>query len=75
MPERLEQLKNWLDNELNLSEYTLRPASADASFRRYFRVLHAGVSYVVMDAPPEKEDSQPFVTISKMFFDLGLNVP
>ncbi len=75
MPERLEQLKNWLDNELNFSEYTLRPASADASFRRYFRVLHAGVSYVVMDAPPEKEDSQPFVTISKMFFDLGLNVP
>jgi len=75
VPERLEQLKNWLDNELNFSEYTLRPASADASFRRYFRVLHAGVSYVVMDAPPEKEDSRPFVTISKMFFDLGLNVP
>lgn len=75
MPERLEQLKNWLDNELNFSEYTLRPASADASFRRYFRVLHAGISYVVMDAPPEKEDSRPFVTISKMFFDLGLNVP
>ena len=75
MQERLEQLKNWLDNELNFSEYTLRPASADASFRRYFRVLHAGVSYVVMDAPPEKEDSQSFVTISKMFFDLGLNVP
>lgn len=75
MPERLEQLKNWLDNELNFSEYTLRPASADASFRRYFRVLHAGVSYIVMDAPPDKEDSQPFVRLSKMFFDMGLNVP
>ena len=75
MPERLEQLKNWLDNELDFSEYTLRPASADASFRRYFRVLHEGASYVVMDAPPEKEDSRPFIRISRMFFDLGLNVP
>ena len=56
MPERLEQLKHWLENELNFSEYTLRPASADASFRRYFRVLHEGVSYVVMDAPPQQED-------------------
>ena len=75
MPERLEQLKHWLENELDFSEYTLRPASADASFRRYFRVLHEGVSYVVMDAPPQKEDSRPFISISKMFFDLGLNVP
>ena len=75
MPERLEQLKHWLENELNFSEYTLRPASADASFRRYFRVLHEGLSYVVMDAPPQKEDSRPFIRISKMFFDLGLNVP
>lgn len=75
MPERLEQLKRWLEDELDFSEYTLRPASADASFRRYFRVLHEGVSYVVMDAPPEKEDSQPFINISRMLFDLGLNVP
>ena len=75
MPERLEQLKTWLDDELNFGEYTLRPASADASFRRYFRVTHTGVSYVVMDAPPDKEDSRPFIKISKMFFDLGLNVP
>ena len=75
MPERLEQLKHWLESELNFSEYTLRPASADASFRRYFRVLHEGASYVVMDAPPQKEDSRPFIRISKMFFDLGLNVP
>lgn len=71
MPERLEQLKHWLENELNFSEYTLRPASADASFRRYFRVLHEGVSYVVMDAPPQKEDSRPFIRISKMFLIWG----
>ena len=75
MPERLEQLKHWLESELDFSEYTLNPASADASFRRYFRVIHKGESLIVMDAPPEKEDSRPFVDISRMFFDVGLNVP
>ena len=34
VPERLERLKHWLENELTFSEYTLNPASADASFRR-----------------------------------------
>lgn len=75
MPERLETLKYWLEEELAFSEYTLNPASADASFRRYFRVHHNGASFIVMDAPPEKEDSRPFITVSKLFFDIGLNVP
>ena len=56
MPERLEKLKNWLESELDFSEYTLKPASADASFRRYFRVLHQGESLIVMDAPPDNEN-------------------
>ena len=75
MPERLEKLKHWLETELDFREYTLNPASADASFRRYFRVTHDGESFIVMDAPPEKEDSRPFIRISRMFFDVGLNVP
>ena len=75
MPERLEALKRWLEDELSFSEYTLKPASTDASFRRYFRVGHEGESYIVMDAPPEREDSRPFVTVAQMFFDVGLNVP
>ena len=75
MPERLEKLKNWLESELDFSEYTLKPASADASFRRYFRVLHQGESLIVMDAPPDNEDSRPFIDVSRMLFDVGLNVP
>ena len=75
MPERLEALIHWLEAELSFSEYTLAPASADASFRRYFRVHHDDASFIVMDAPPEKEDSRPFIAISKLFFDIGLNVP
>lgn len=75
MPERIEQLKNWLSSELDFSEYTLEPASSDASFRRYFRVVHAGESLVVMDAPPSREDTRPFVQVSGMLAGLGLNVP
>ncbi len=75
MPERLEKLKHWLESELDFSEYTLSPASADASFRRYFRVARDGESFIVMDAPPDREDSRPFIRIAKMFFDIGINVP
>jgi hypothetical protein len=75
VPERLEKLKHWLETELDFREYTLNPASADASFRRYFRIMHGGESFIVMDAPPDREDSRPFISISRMFFDVGLNVP
>lgn len=75
MPERLDALKNWLETELAIREYTLTPASSDASFRRYFRVTHDSTSLIVMDAPPDREDSRPFLTVAKLLFDAGLNVP
>ena len=75
MPQRIEALKRWLEDELDFSEYTLNPASSDASFRRYFRVTHEGASYIVMDAPPEREDTRAFVTVDRLLFDVGLNVP
>jgi len=75
VPDRLEVLKRWLEDELDLADFTLKPASSDASFRRYFRVTHDGASYIVMDAPPDKEDSGPFVTVARLFLDVGLNVP
>lgn len=75
MDKRFEGLKLWVGEVLALSEYEIRPASADASFRRYFRVGHNGQTWVVMDAPPDKEDVQPYIDIARRFFDLGLNVP
>jgi aminoglycoside/choline kinase family phosphotransferase len=75
LPERLESLKRWLESELEFRDYTINPASSDASFRRYFRVVHNGENFIVMDAPPEREDSRPFITVSRLFFDAGLNVP
>jgi aminoglycoside/choline kinase family phosphotransferase len=58
-----------------LQPATLRPASADASFRRYLRIDGAGRSYIVMDAPPERENCEPFVKIAALMADAGLHVP
>jgi len=56
---------------------SLRPASADASFRRYLRLDTAtpGQSCIVMDAPPDKEDCRPFVQVQALMQDAGLHVP
>lgn len=71
---RLEQLKVWL-NDNKIAYQDIAPASADASFRRYFRITDAEKTFIVMDAPPEKEDCKPFVDIASLLFDFGLNVP
>ena len=55
---------------------SLRPASADASFRRYLRIDSAtGASCIVMDAPPDKENCRPFVLVQGLMAAAGLNVP
>src|SRR5688572_8691224 len=54
---------------------SVRPASADASFRRYLRVDAADGSRIIMDAPPDKENCQPFVQVAKLMADAGLLVP
>ncbi len=61
---------------LRLVPASLRPASADASFRRYLRVDDAsGRSFIVMDAPPDKEDCRPFVKVAGLMQEAGLLVP
>lgn len=74
MDPRLQQLKNWL-NQSDIQYQSIQPASADASFRRYFRISNEGKSYIVMDAPPEKENCLPFIAIATLFLEFGLNVP
>ena len=55
---------------------SLRIASADASFRRYLRVdTQAGASLIVMDAPPDKENCEPFVKVAKLMQSAGLKAP
>ena len=54
---------------------SLRIASADASFRRYFRIDSTQGSRIIMDAPPEKEDCRPFVKVARLMREAGLLVP
>jgi len=78
--DRQQQLNAWLSKALPDAEFKLTTASADASFRRYFRV-HLTDPYlgnqtlIAMDAPPPQEDCTPFVKIAKHFLNAGLNVP
>jgi N-acetylmuramate 1-kinase len=75
VPQRITQLKKWLETLPGLSGFSFDLASGDASFRRYFRIGVAGNSYIAMDAPPEKENSEPFVRVAESFERIGLNVP
>lgn len=72
---RLARLQHWVRNGLGMPDATVAPASADASFRRYFRVTHSGRTYVAMDAPPDKEDVGPFVAVAQALAGVGVNVP
>jgi len=60
---------------LRLDPATLRPASADASFRRYLRLDGAQGSRIVMDAPPAHEDCRPFVRVAGLLHEGGLHAP
>ncbi|MGE5339474.1 MAG: aminoglycoside phosphotransferase family protein, partial [Gemmatimonadota bacterium] len=75
---RLEQLQHWLESlpaTLRLVPESLRPASADASFRRYFRLDAGTATVIAMDAPPDKEDSGPFVRVAALLQAAGLHAP
>ncbi|MDP2164241.1 MAG: phosphotransferase [Hydrogenophaga sp.] len=78
-PQRETAFNAWLQglaSAQGLLPGTLRPASADASFRRYLRVDTVdGASRIVMDAPPDKENCQPFVHVAGLMQDAGLLVP
>jgi N-acetylmuramate 1-kinase len=72
---RLALIHDWLSRELHLAQLRIEVASSDASFRRYLRVWSATSSYIVMDAPPEKEDVGPYLKVSRLLEELGAHVP
>ncbi|MDP2787466.1 MAG: phosphotransferase [Pseudomonadota bacterium] len=73
--ERLEHLTAWARTVLPAPLLDLQPASADASFRRYFRASTEAGSFIVMDAPPSHEDCKPFLHVARLFRGAGANTP
>ncbi|MDX1554997.1 MAG: phosphotransferase [Xanthomonadales bacterium] len=73
---RVKLATDWSRKVLDDPALRLEPISGDASFRRYFRIHpSAGPTRVLMDAPPEKEDSQPFLEVASRLRAAGLHAP
>jgi len=73
---RLDLLRHWLEEELGWHDVQLAPASADASFRRYFRVTGRDhPTAIAMDAPPGKEDVEPYLKVAGMMAEIGVHAP
>jgi aminoglycoside/choline kinase family phosphotransferase len=80
MDDRFRLLERWLAAQSGGRRFALAPASADASFRRYFRVAwedggNGPATSIAMDAPPEQEDCRPFVKVAGLLRAAGLNAP
>lgn len=75
MHERENALKEWLINTIKHKDFTLTPLAGDASFRRYFRLHFKGLTQIVMDAPPGKEDLEPFVHVAKTLAQAKVYTP
>ncbi|MBA4143481.1 MAG: phosphotransferase [Nitrosospira sp.] len=73
--ERLVLLENWIRAQFPARTFTLSPASADASFRRYFRVIFSNETLIAMDAPPQQEDCGPFLHVAELFAAAEVHVP
>ena len=76
--QREGNFNEWLDavaTQHQLTIASLRVASADASFRRYFRIDSAQSTRIIMDAPPDQEDSRQFVKVAQLMHEAGLRVP
>lgn len=72
---RQADLFRWLNEVVTEPILSWEPLVGDASFRRYFRLQTANGSYIVMDAPPDKENTERFVMIARALHQRGLLAP
>ena len=70
----MQKIKVWLERT-NYKDFDIEIASADASFRQYFRLSDAGESYILMDSSREKESLAPFVDVTKRLLDVNVRAP
>ena len=73
--DRYASLQDWIARQFPGKAFTLSPASADASFRRYFRVSFPDSALIAMDAPPPQEDCRPFVRVAALMAVAKIHVP
>ena len=74
-PTRRRLAEDWAAAQLGWDKWTSEPASADASFRSYYRISHGNQRFVIMDAPPEREAVTPFIDVAERLQRAGLHAP
>ena len=72
---RLDEINDWLIHVLASPDYQIEPASSDASFRHYFRITLTDKTWILMDAPPQQEDTKPFIDIATFLYQHDIHVP
>ena len=73
--QREQLIQTWITSVLGSDQFETHFLAGDASFRRYARIKLNNKTFMLMDAPPEKEDCGPFVTIDEFFDHNGVRVP
>lgn len=73
--QREQLIQTWITSVLGSDQFETHFLAGDASFRRYARIKLNNKTFMLMDAPPEKEDCGPFVTIDEFFAAHGVRVP
>ena len=73
--QREQTIQTWITSVLNSDQFQINFLAGDASFRRYARISLNNKTFMLMDAPPEKEDCRPFVSIDEFFDKNGVRVP
>ena len=73
--QREQSIQNWITTVLGSDQFEISFLAGDASFRRYARIKLNNKTFMLMDAPPDKEDCVPFVTIDEFFDRNGVRVP
>ncbi|MGX5698087.1 aminoglycoside phosphotransferase family protein [Acinetobacter kookii] len=73
--QREQLIQTWITSVLGSDQFETHFLAGDASFRRYARIKLNNKTFMLMDAPPEKEDCGPFVTIDEFFDNNGVRVP
>jgi N-acetylmuramate 1-kinase len=73
--QREQLIQTWISSVLSSEQFEIQYLPGDASFRRYARIQLNNKTFMLMDAPPEKEDCGPFVSIDEFFDAHGVRVP
>ena len=70
----MQRIKEWL-KQTPYRDYKIEVASADASFRAYYRLSREDKTVLLMDSSLEKESLTPFIDVTARLLKAGVRAP